>query len=151
MREVSVPAERLGLDEWVCEQSVRYEHHQPTSAGPIGTRIAVWRLSRGLTHPELASLSGLHPGQIADWESGIAWVDRRGHVAALASALHLDVADLTGQPYAPVGEEHVRSCPTTWCRGSCPWPGWVAGPQSKVWVPSRCDLRSDTPSQSDWP
>jgi tetratricopeptide (TPR) repeat protein len=34
-------------------------------------------------------------------------VDRRGRLAALATALRLDVADLTGQPHPPRGEEHA--------------------------------------------
>ncbi|MFD9434159.1 hypothetical protein [Streptomyces sp. NPDC060002] len=40
-------------------------------------------------------------------ETGREWVDRRGRLAALAAALRLDVADLTGQPYPPLGQEHA--------------------------------------------
>lgn len=78
-----------------------------TAAGPVGTRLAAWRLRRGLTRDELASRAGLEPAAVARIEAGSEWVDRRSRLAALASALRLDTTDLTGQPYPPRGEEHA--------------------------------------------
>ncbi|WP_431777060.1 helix-turn-helix domain-containing protein [Streptomyces cucumeris] len=75
--------------------------------GPIGARLAAWRLRRGLTREDLSSGTGLPLDYVAALETGGEWVDRRGRLAALAAALRLDVADLTGQPYPPRGEEHA--------------------------------------------
>ncbi|MDW6058195.1 helix-turn-helix domain-containing protein [Streptomyces sp. FXJ1.4098] len=75
--------------------------------GPIGARLAAWRRRRGLTRDDLASSTGLEPDYLAGLETGGEWMDRRGRLAALATALRLDVADLTGQPYPPRGEEHA--------------------------------------------
>ncbi|MET7932594.1 helix-turn-helix domain-containing protein [Streptomyces sp. NPDC005322] len=75
--------------------------------GPIGARLAAWRLRRGLTREDLASGAGLPLDYVATLETGGEWVDRRSRLAALAAALRLDVADLTGQPYPPRGEEHA--------------------------------------------
>jgi transcriptional regulator with XRE-family HTH domain len=77
------------------------------AGGPIGLRLAVWRTRRGRTTADVAARSGLTPGRIADVESGRDWVDRRGPLAALTAAMRLDPSDLTGQPYAPAGDEHV--------------------------------------------
>lgn len=79
-----------------------------TAAGsPIGARLAAWRRRRGLTRHDLSSSTGLEPSYLARLETGGEWMDRRGRLAALATALRLDVADLTGQPYPPRGEEHA--------------------------------------------
>lgn len=77
------------------------------SGGPIGARLAAWRLRRGLTINDLASRTGLELDYVAGLEAGGEWVDRRSPLAALAAALRLDVADLTGQPYPPRGQEHA--------------------------------------------
>ncbi|WP_432095453.1 helix-turn-helix domain-containing protein [Streptomyces sp. bgisy100] len=74
---------------------------------PIGARLAAWRRRRGLSRDDLASSTGLEFGYLAGLETGGEWMDRRGRLAALATALRLDVADLTGQPYPPRGEEHA--------------------------------------------
>ncbi|UQA93726.1 helix-turn-helix domain-containing protein [Streptomyces halobius] len=83
------------------------ELDETAAGGPIGARLAAWRLRRGLTRDGLASRTGLDLDYVAGLETGLEWVDRRGPVAALAAALRLDVADLTGQPYPPRGEEHA--------------------------------------------
>ncbi|WP_411150545.1 DNA-binding protein [Streptomyces sp. A30] len=77
------------------------------AGGPIGARLAAWRLRRGLALDDLASRTGLELDYVAGLETGGEWVDRRGPLAALAAALRLDVADLTGQPYPPHGDEHA--------------------------------------------
>ncbi|MEU3093564.1 helix-turn-helix transcriptional regulator [Streptomyces sp. NPDC006967] len=83
------------------------ELDETTVGGPIGARLGAWRLRRGLTREDLASGAGLPLDYIVGLETGREWMDRRGRLAALAAALRLDVADLTGQPYPPRGEEHA--------------------------------------------
>lgn len=83
------------------------ELDEPAAGGPIGARLAAWRRRGGLTRNDLASRTGLDLDYVAGLETGQEWVDRRGRLAALATALRLDVADLTGQPYPPRGEEHA--------------------------------------------
>ncbi|MFE5094630.1 helix-turn-helix domain-containing protein [Streptomyces sp. NPDC056638] len=83
------------------------ELDETAAGGPIGARLMAWRLRRGLTRDDLASRTGLELDYVAGLETGGEWVDRRGRLAALAAALRLDVADLTGQPYPPRGEEHA--------------------------------------------
>ncbi|WP_307517516.1 helix-turn-helix domain-containing protein [Streptomyces umbrinus] len=78
-----------------------------TTGGPIGERLAAWRVHRRMSREDLASRAGLELGYIVGLEMGTDWMDRRGRLATLAGALRLDVADLTGQPYPPRGAEHV--------------------------------------------
>ncbi|WP_431984144.1 helix-turn-helix domain-containing protein [Streptomyces qinglanensis] len=77
------------------------------AGGPIGARLAAWRRRRNLARDDLVSRTGLELDFLAGLETGREWVDRRGRLAALATALRLDVADLTGQPYPPRGEGHA--------------------------------------------
>ncbi|ASQ97810.1 helix-turn-helix domain-containing protein [Streptomyces sp. 11-1-2] len=86
---------------------VMRELDEPTGGGPIGARLATWRRHRGLTPDELASRTGLELDYVTELEAGREWMDRRGRLAALAAALRLDIADLTGQPYTPRGEDHA--------------------------------------------
>ncbi|WP_394814738.1 helix-turn-helix domain-containing protein [Streptomyces millisiae] len=58
---------------------------------------------------DLAARCGLAPERIDGLESGEEWVDRRGSLAVLSSALRLDPGELTGQPYPPAGEEHGQA------------------------------------------
>ncbi|WP_405676092.1 helix-turn-helix domain-containing protein [Streptomyces sp. NBC_01511] len=83
------------------------ELDETAGGGPIGARLAAWRRHRELTGGDLASRTGLGLDYLAGLETGREWVDRRGPLAALTAALRLDVADLTGQPYPPRGEEHA--------------------------------------------
>ncbi|AVH55600.1 MULTISPECIES: helix-turn-helix domain-containing protein [Streptomyces] len=83
------------------------ELDETAAGGPIGARLAAWRRHRDLTRDDLASRTGLELDYLAGLETGREWVDRRGRLAALATALRLDVADLTGQPYPPRGQEHA--------------------------------------------
>ncbi|MFJ5726307.1 helix-turn-helix domain-containing protein [Streptomyces sp. NPDC093149] len=86
---------------------VMRELGETAASGPIGARLAAWRRLRELTRDDLVSRTGLERDYLAGLETGREWVDRRGRLAALAAALRLDVADLTGQPYPPRGEEHA--------------------------------------------
>ncbi|MER5210962.1 helix-turn-helix domain-containing protein [Streptomyces sp. NPDC002838] len=83
------------------------ELDETAAGGPIGARLAAWRRRRELPRGDLASRTGLELDYLVGLETGREWVDRRGRLAALANALRLDVADLTGQPYPPRGEEHA--------------------------------------------
>ncbi|MFJ4806827.1 helix-turn-helix domain-containing protein [Streptomyces murinus] len=83
------------------------ELDETAAGGPVGARLAAWRRRRGLTRDDLASHTGLELDYLAGLETGREWVDRRGPLAALAAAMGLDVADLTGQPYPPRGQEHA--------------------------------------------
>ncbi|MFD8733473.1 helix-turn-helix domain-containing protein [Streptomyces sp. NPDC059618] len=83
------------------------ELDETAAGGPIGARLAAWRRHRELTRDDLASRTGLGLEYLAGLETGREWVDRRGRLAVLASALRLDVADLTGQPFPPHGQEHA--------------------------------------------
>ncbi|MFE4054928.1 helix-turn-helix domain-containing protein [Streptomyces sp. NPDC059096] len=86
---------------------MRDELDETAAGGPIGVRLAAWRRRRGLTLDDLALRTGLEAEYVGGLEAGLEWVDRRGQLAALTGALRLDVADLTGQPYPPRGEEHA--------------------------------------------
>ncbi|WP_234431272.1 helix-turn-helix domain-containing protein [Streptomyces sp. NRRL F-5053] len=77
------------------------------AGGPIGARLTAWCRLRELTRDDLASRTGLGLDYLSGLETGQEWVDRRGLLTVLASALRLDVADLTGQPYPPHGQEHA--------------------------------------------
>lgn len=81
------------------------------SADPdhIGLRVRRWRLKRDLSQRVLADLAGLTQGYIAQIESGIAPLDKRSTQLALARALQVSLADLTGQPYDPSSLEHVAA------------------------------------------
>ena len=85
------------------------ELDETSAGGPIGARLAAWRRRRGLTGDDLSSSTGLEVDYLDGLETGGEWMDRRGRLAALATALRLDVADLTGQPYPPRGEEHATA------------------------------------------
>ncbi|WP_067485170.1 helix-turn-helix domain-containing protein [Actinomadura hibisca] len=68
-------------------------------ADTVGTRLRVLRKWRGLTLVELAGLSGLSPSFLSMAERGQRSLDRRSHLAALASALCVSETDLVGGPH----------------------------------------------------
>lgn len=72
-----------------------------TALDHIGVRVRSWRLKRNLTQRVLADLAGLTQGYIAQIEAGTAPLDKRSTELALAKALQVSMADLTGQPYDP--------------------------------------------------
>ncbi|MFI6079212.1 helix-turn-helix domain-containing protein [Actinoplanes sp. NPDC051343] len=75
----------------------------------IGVRVRRWRLKRNLSQRVLAGLAGLSQGYIAQIETGIAPLDKRSTQLALARALQVSLADLTGQPYDPTSLEHTSA------------------------------------------
>lgn len=80
---------------------------EEAAGSPIGARLAAWRTRREMTTSDLAFRAGVAHDQLIGLEMGRDWVDRRSLLAALAGAMRLDVADLTGQPYPPTGGEHT--------------------------------------------
>jgi transcriptional regulator with XRE-family HTH domain len=67
----------------------------------IGSQVAFWRLRRGKSQRVLAGLAGLSQPYLSQIESGKRPVERRTTLIALANALGVSVADLTGQPGDP--------------------------------------------------
>jgi transcriptional regulator with XRE-family HTH domain len=65
----------------------------------IGARLRILRNWRRLTQQELADLSGLSQGFVSLAERGERTLDRRSHIAALASALRVSETELVGGPH----------------------------------------------------
>ncbi len=70
-------------------------------ASTVGDRVRACRHYRGMSLKLLADLSGLSKGFLSMVENGQRHLTRRQHLAAVAEALQVSVADLIGQPYAP--------------------------------------------------
>jgi transcriptional regulator with XRE-family HTH domain len=65
----------------------------------IGARLRTLRRWRGKTQAELAGLAGLSPSFVSMVENGQRPLDRRSHIAGLASALSVSETDLVGGPH----------------------------------------------------
>jgi transcriptional regulator with XRE-family HTH domain len=65
----------------------------------IGARLRTLRRWRGKTQVELAGLAGLSPSFVSMVENGQRPLDRRSHIATLASALKVSETDLVGGPH----------------------------------------------------
>jgi transcriptional regulator with XRE-family HTH domain len=65
----------------------------------IGARLRILRNWRRLTQQELAGLAGLSQGFVSLAERGERTLDRRSHIAALASALRVSETELVGGPH----------------------------------------------------
>ena len=65
----------------------------------IGARLRILRRWRGLTLTELAGLADLSPSFLSMCERGQRMLDRRSHIAAVASALRVSETDLVGGPH----------------------------------------------------
>ncbi len=75
----------------------------------IGARLRTLRRWRGKTQTELAGLAGLSPSFISMVKTGQRPLDRRSHLAALASALRVSETDLVGGPH--LSRDRVQSDP----------------------------------------
>jgi transcriptional regulator with XRE-family HTH domain len=64
-----------------------------------GARLRTLRRWRGMTQLELAGLAGLSPSFVSMVEHGSRMLDRRSHIAALATALRVSETDLVGGPH----------------------------------------------------
>lgn len=71
--------------------------HAPT----VGERMRSCRRYRGVSLQVLADRTGLSKSFLSMVENGQRRLDRRQHIAAVADALQVSVADLTGQPFTP--------------------------------------------------
>lgn len=65
----------------------------------IGARLRTLRRWRGLSQVELAGLADLSPSFISMVETGQRPLDRRSHIAGIASALRVSETDLVGGPH----------------------------------------------------
>lgn len=65
----------------------------------IGARVRVLRKWRDMTQVQLAGLAGLSQGFLSQIENGKLALDRRSHVAALATALRVSEIDIIGGPH----------------------------------------------------
>jgi transcriptional regulator with XRE-family HTH domain len=78
----------------------------------IGDRVRSCRRYRSLSLQVLADRSGLSKSFLSMVENGQRRLERRQHVAAVADALQVSIADLTGQPYPPAnpGQGAAHAC-----------------------------------------
>ncbi len=67
----------------------------------IGVQVAYWRRRRGKSQRVLADLAGMSQPYLSQIETGTRPVERRATLVALANALDVSIADLTGQPGDP--------------------------------------------------
>ena len=65
----------------------------------IGARLRILRRWRGMTQVELAGLADLSPSFVSMIETGQRPLDRRSHIAAIATALRVSETDLVGGPH----------------------------------------------------
>ncbi|WP_131735865.1 helix-turn-helix domain-containing protein [Actinomadura roseirufa] len=75
----------------------------------IGARLRVLRRWRGMSLDEVAGLSGLSKSFLSMAERGQRALDRRSHIAALATALRVSEVDLIGGPH--LGGDREQSEP----------------------------------------
>ena len=77
--------------------------------GPIGERIRVYRLRRGLSQRQLAGLVQRSESWLSQVERGIRSVDKLSVLIDIAKVLHVKVETLSGRPFAlaPNGEPEL--------------------------------------------
>ena len=72
----------------------------PTN-GPVGERIAIYRLRLGLSQTVLAGLIGRSVSWLSQVEPGTRAVDRMSVLIDLSRVLKVDIAELTGTALRP--------------------------------------------------
>jgi len=75
----------------------------------MGARLRTLRRWRGMTQVQLAGLADLSPSFVSMVENGQRPLDRRSHIAALASALRVSETDLVGGPH--LSQDRLQSDP----------------------------------------
>lgn len=75
----------------------------------IGERVAYWRGRRGKSQRVLAGLAGLSQPYLSQIERGLRTAERRSTLVALADALEVSVAELTGQAGDPTDPARARA------------------------------------------
>src|ERR1700728_1145922 len=83
---------------WISIVRVRSAMDRSAGDGGIGLAVRRARRSRGLTLEELAGLVGRSKAWLSMIENGQRPLDKRGDIAALASALEVSADALIGQP-----------------------------------------------------
>jgi transcriptional regulator with XRE-family HTH domain len=77
----------------------------------IGARLRILRRWRGMTQVQVAGLASLSPSFVSMIENGQRPLDRRSHIAAVASALRVSETDLVGGPH--LSADRLQSDPHT--------------------------------------
>lgn len=75
----------------------------------IGARLRALRRWRGMTLDQLSAMTDLHKSFLSRAERGQRALDRRSHIARLASALQVSETELVGGPH--LGTDHAQSHP----------------------------------------
>lgn len=110
----------------------------------IGVRIRELRKWRGLTQDQLAGLSGVSSALISRIESGSRAIAKRATLEALALALRVSPAELTGKPYiakdSASSESHAAvsglvDALTGW------WVGEAPDAPSRPWEDVKADVK----------
>ena len=89
----------MGAAPPTLEMSAPKEVPRVVDEVTIGARLRTLRRWRGKSQVELAGLAGLSPSFLSMVETGQRPLDRRSHIAALASALKVSETDLVGGPH----------------------------------------------------
>lgn len=103
--------------------------------GPIGERIRIYRLRRGLSQRELAGLVQRSESWISQVERGIRSVDKLSVLIDIAKVLRVKVETLSGQPFslAPNGEPDLDGIDAIQqALGSYPGLGISTGPSAQL-------------------
>ena len=80
-----------------------------TIGAPTGDRIAYWRQRRGKSQRVLAGLAGISQPYLSQIETGVRAVERRATLIALATALQVSVAELSGQQGDPANPNRAEA------------------------------------------
>lgn len=75
----------------------------------IGEQVAYWRKRRGKSQRVLAGLAGISQPYLSQIENGNRAIERRSTLVALADALQVSAAELTGQPGDPTDPAKARA------------------------------------------
>lgn len=75
----------------------------------IGDQVAYWRKRRGKSQRALAGLAGMSQPYLSQIERGNRPVERRTTLVALAGALQVSVAELTGEPGDPTDPAKAKA------------------------------------------
>ncbi len=103
--------------------------------GPIGERVRIYRLRRGLSQRELAGLVQRSESWISQVERGIRSVDKLSVLIDIAKVLRVKVETLSGQPFslAPNGEPDLDGIDAIQqALGSYPGLGISSGPPARL-------------------
>ncbi len=103
--------------------------------GPIGERIRIYRLRRGLSQRQLAGLVQRSESWLSQVERGIRSVDKLSVLIDIAKVLHVKVETLSGQPFslAPNGEPELDGMAAIQnALGSYPGLGVTTPPPAKL-------------------